>query len=117
MTLSIRDTNRLKRAMKLSELSQERHKHGAAIYRGGALISVGVNVIKNDPYIVGRDAANPDNHAETMAIRGCSPDADLSNAIIYVARTNSKGQPLNSAPCESCMEAIRASGIKRIVHT
>lgn len=115
--LSNNDRRRLKRAMKVAGLSEAKQKHGAVIYRGGALISVGVNVTKNDPKIVNVAAINPNCHAETMAIRACSPDADLSNAVIYVARVNALGFPRYSAPCATCQEAISMAGIKRIVYT
>lgn len=115
--LSNTDKTRLIRAMKAAELSEAKQRHGAVIYRGGSLISVGINVTRNDPIIVGEECINPNHHAETMAIRSCSPDADLSNAIIYVARTNKHGKPLMSKPCDSCQEAIKAAGIKRVVYT
>lgn len=117
MTLSNKEASRLSRAMKLASMSEARQKHGAAIYIGGSLQAVGVNVVKNDVEIIGIDAKNPNYHAETMAIRACGPDADLSNAVLYVARINRKGLPLNSKPCPSCQEAIFKAGIKRVVHT
>lgn len=109
--------SRIKRALKAAKLSDARQRHGAVIYKGGSLISIGVNVVKNDPYFCGDACKNPNNHAETMAIRACGPDFDFSNAILYVARVNRSGKPLNSKPCATCEEAIEASGIKKVYHT
>lgn len=115
--LSNTDKSRISRAMKAAELSEEKQRHGAVIYRGGSLISVGTNIVANDPFFIGEEVINPNHHAETMAIRACSPDADLSNAIIYVARINKKGEPLMSKPCVTCAQAIKKAGIKRVVYT
>lgn len=115
--MSNTDKTRLSRAMKAAELSEANQRHGAMIYRGGAVISVGINVVRNNPFFVGEDTINPNHHAETMAIRACSPDADLSNAVIYVARVNRRGKPLMSKPCATCQEAIEKAGIKRVVYT
>lgn len=115
--LSNTDKSRILRAMKAAELSEEKQKHGAVIYKGGSLISVGINAIDNDPLFVGVDAINPKTHAEAMAIRACNPDVDLSNAIIYVARVNNNGDPVLSKPCATCQKAIEDAKIKRVVYT
>lgn len=115
--LSKTDRTRLLRAMKAAELSEERQRHGAVIYKGGSLISVGTNIVANDPFFVGEETINPKHHAEAMAIRACSKDADLSNAVIYVARINKKGEPAMSKPCLTCQEAIKVAKIKRVVYT
>jgi len=116
VTLSKTHRSRLDRAIKLAHLSEERQRHGCAIYKGGSLISVGVNVVKNDPYIIGDCAKNPNHHAETMAIRAAG-QADLKGATIYVARINRYGSPLYSRPCDTCREAIEKAGIRKIVYT
>lgn len=115
MPLSKTHRSRLNKAIKIAGLSEEFQKHGAAIYKGGSLMSVGVNVIKNDPFIVGTDAVNPNHHAETMAIRATK--ADLRGAVIYVARINNSGKPMMSRPCKTCREAIALAGIRKIVYT
>lgn len=116
MSLSRTHKTRLNKAVKLAGLSEERQRHGSAIYKGGSLISVGVNVVKNDPYFVGDFARNPNHHAETMAIRAAG-QSNLRGATIYVARINRRGTPVFSRPCPSCMEAIELAGIKKIVYT
>lgn len=116
LDLSNTDRSRLNRAIKAADLSESRHKHGAVVYKGGSLMSVGVSVVKNDPLYVGEATRNPSTHAEALAIRACG-DVDLSNALIYVARINAHGEPRLSKPCPDCQEAIEVAGIKRVVYT
>lgn len=54
-------------------------------------------------------------HAEVAAIVKCK-DIDKAYKIV-VTRFNSKGEPVNSCPCESCKLAIAYSGIKVVEHT
>ena len=107
---------RLRRAIAQADLSDCYKRHGAVIYRGGAMLGVGVNVIKNDPLFVGEATVTPSTHAETMAIRACGM-ADLSNAVLFVARVNRLGEVRNSKPCATCQEAIEKAGIKRVIYT
>lgn len=115
-TLSNTDKKRLVRAMRLAENSSCKQKHGAIIIRGGATMSVGVNVNKNDPVFVGESTTHISVHAEAAAIRACG-SADLSNAIIYVARINNSLSPMMSKPCSKCQILIKNAGIKRVVYT
>lgn len=116
MSLSKTHRTRLNKAINLATLSEAKQRHGAAIYKGGSLLSIGVNVVKNDPFFVGDAAKNPNHHAETMAIRAAGRDS-LAGATLYVARVNRHGDPLYSRPCSTCMEAIELAGIKKIVYT
>lgn len=116
MTLSNTDKSRLNRALKAAELSESKYQHGAAIYKGGSLMSIGVSVVKNDPLFVGEATRNPATHAEALAIRSCGP-VDLSNATIYVARINNHGQPRFSKPCPDCQMAIDKAGIRKVIYT
>lgn len=103
--------------MKVAELSTAKQRHGAVIYKGGSVLSVGVNAVHNDPLFTGEFTRNPNTHAETQAIRACSPDIDLSNATLYVARVNKRGEPMYSKPCKTCQEAIDLAGIKKVIYT
>lgn len=54
-------------------------------------------------------------HAEIHAIVKCK---DLSKAYsIMITRFDKQGNPKNAKPCPVCMSAIKASGIKEIMHT
>lgn len=115
--LSNSQQTRLSRALKVAELSTAKQRHGAVIYKGGSVLSVGVNAVHNDPLFTGEFTKNPNTHAETQAIRACGPDVDLSNTTIYVARINRRGEPLLSKPCKTCQEAIDLAGIKKVIYT
>ncbi len=54
-------------------------------------------------------------HAEIHAIAKCR---SLDKAYkIVVMRFDSDGNPKNAKPCPVCEDAIRAAGIKEVVHT
>jgi deoxycytidylate deaminase len=92
-----------------------KQKHGAVIVKGGRVLSLGWNLLKNDPNNVSDEHAKLfcSVHAERMAIAKCKKAA---GATIYVAR-NKSGNARYSKPCDECQKAIRAAGIVRVVHT
>lgn len=99
--------------MTIATTSTCSQKHGAIIVKGGSVIAVGVNRMRNDPKTV---ESNFSTHAEIAALRSCS-DVDLKNATVYIARVNRAGKPMLSAPCEDCASALLARGVKKIVYT
>lgn len=102
--------------MKLAEFSSCKQQHGALIIKGGSVLSVGINVNKNNPTFVGEATKNWSVHAEVAAIRALK-DENLKNAIIYIARINKHGKPMMSKPCEKCAAVIKKAGISKIVYT
>lgn len=94
----------------------------ALIYdKRGKVLSVGQNsYIKTHPLQAKHAHAtgNPEKqflHAEIHAITKCR---NLGRAYkIFVSRYNKQGEPVLAAPCPVCMSAIRASGIKHVIHT
>lgn len=94
----------------------------AIIYdKRGRVLSIGQNsYIKTHPMQAKHalKAGLPDKqflHAEVHAIIRC---LDLSKAHrIFVSRFDSNGNPVLAKPCPVCMSAIKAAGIKEIVHT
>lgn len=115
--LSNSQQTRLLRALKVAELSSANQRHGAVIYKGGSVLSLGVNTVPNDHLSTGEFTGSPNTHAETQAIRACGPDVDLSNTTLYVARVNKNGIPMFSKPCKTCQEAIDLAGIKKVIYT
>jgi deoxycytidylate deaminase len=91
-------------------------KHGSVIVKGGRVISTGVNKDRSHPKIVSSEHIKQhcSVHAEVDAIKRAK---DVSGATIYVARVNRRGEQRDSRPCSRCYEAIRKSGIKKIVYT
>lgn len=116
--LSSRDRNIMRRVIGLAELSECPQRHAALIYKSGRVLSVGVNVYRNDPRLCewGEDLDGISVHAEEAAIRQCSPE-NLEGATIYVARRGRCREHGLSHPCPRCMEQIAAAGIKRVVYT
>lgn len=119
VNLSNRDRGFLKRAVDVSLVSTyEKFRHGAVIVKNGNVVSVGVNALINDFTHLSPEAApyHTTVHAEVAALNACRK-VDLRGAVIYVARTNVKGEPRMSKPCSSCQKALKKRGIKRVVYT
>lgn len=106
----------LKRAEKLAELSTCYRKHGAVIVKGGRVLSVGINSLRDIEPRYKSGVKAPGIHAEVAAIRGVGRDVDLSGATIYVARVNGKG-PQMSKPCPDCQIALKNAGIRKVFYT
>ena len=114
--LSNRDKNMLARAVAVARQSTCKQKHGAVIYRGGRVLSVGVNSTRNEHPTMEIDKTAYTYHAEVAAIYAIQ-SGDYKNATLYIARINRRGNPVFSGPCTDCMYMILASGIKRVVFT
>lgn len=94
-------------------------RHGSVIYKGGRLISCGINRNKyNEDYGIAYKVPPPSVHAEEKAINiALSNGNDLKGAIIYVARTSKQGHSAISKPCPKCDKLIRQNGIKKVIYT
>lgn len=110
---SRRDLKWLKQALKIAKNSNCRQKHGALVIRGGRVIGWYPNRMRNHPQIVSDPHTDSSTHAEIGALRMAS---EARGATVYVARLGGHGQAL-SKPCEACMDALRAAGVKRCVYT
>jgi tRNA(Arg) A34 adenosine deaminase TadA len=94
----------------------------AIIYdKKGRVLSIGKNsYVKTHPLMAkyGEKVGEPNKlylHAEIQAILKCK---DLSKAhSIFVSRYNKHGHPALAAPCRLCQEAIKQSGIRKVLHT
>lgn len=88
-------------------------KHAAACFKGGRLLSVGVN--KNTaPGRQWIDDMPCSEHAEVAAIRQLKNTAGVT---LYVARVRKDGSSGFSRPCVNCQKYIAASGIKKVIYT
>jgi len=106
----------LDKAIRLAELSDCKMRHGAVVIKGGRVLGVGINVMKNDPNIVPDPKTQSSVHAECAAIRACG-NTDLRGATLYVARIGKDGKPAMSKPCINCQKALRDRGIKKVFYT
>ena len=93
--------------------------HAAIIYRGGSILSIGINKPKRNRY-VDLHAHHPDcnMHAEIDAILKIRKKINLKGAKIMVARAKKDDMlPGNSKPCIMCSSIIKNHGIKRVYYT
>ena len=117
VNLSKKDRQFLKLASAVAENSEMRFRHAAVIVRGGNVLSVGYNKLKNHPDIIEEDKIKQycSVHAEAEAIRKLKGNA--KGATIYVARIGLSGKERLSRPCDYCYEKIVDAGITKIVYT
>jgi deoxycytidylate deaminase len=95
-------------------LSEVKMKHGAAVYRGGSLLSVGVNSSRtHGKFIAGAEPGSYSEHAEMAALRRVE---DARGTTLYVARINATGEQM-SRPCNNCAKEIIKRGVKSVVYT
>lgn len=106
----------LNKALELSMLSECSNKHGALISKNGKTISVGINYDVNCNSICTNPKTEASVHAEVAALKAAWK-TDLNGASIYVARRNTKGEPLLSKPCLNCQEALKKRGISKVYYT
>lgn len=87
-------------------------KLGAALTRGGSLLTVGRNKTKNDPLIVDHKFCSV--HAEEDVLNQVD---DATGTVLYVARVT-RGRKIGLArPCVRCMETAHVAGVRKVVYT
>jgi pyrimidine deaminase RibD-like protein len=93
----------LARAVKLAGTARHRsHKHSALVFRGGALISQGVN----------HDTV----HAEVQALKKLWPSHRAGTTVLTIRMT--KGGNLGMAkPCPICEAYMRGAGVKKVIYS
>lgn len=116
LSYSHKDKARLALAMKVAAMSKCVTKHGAALYRGGSVLALGINTERNDHDFVEKSKILDicSTHAEMSAL---SRVKDAKGATIYVARVNRAGEARMSRPCAKCYRALEAAGVRRVVYT
>lgn len=114
--INTRDAKHLNRAIEVSKQSTCRQKHGVVIARGAKVIAVAVNTDRNNPSQCSNPKHEASFHAEVNAIKQIK-SSDLSNAVLYSARTNNDGEPMNAKPCLRCQAVIEFLNIKKVIHT
>lgn len=111
--LSASDRRWLQIALKQAEAApHSQWRVGAAIVRGGSLLSVGHNRYRNSPSQV--DLEGVSYHAEEAALRRAG---DPDGATIYVARITRSGKLGMARPCQACQRLLLDSGIRYFVYT
>ena len=85
---------------------------GAALVRGGSLLSVGYNRYRNDPCLV--DIPGVSFHAEAVALRRAG---DPKGATMYIARVTRTGMSGMARPCSHCQRLLLENGVRAVVYT
>lgn len=93
----------------------KQHRLGAVIVKGGRVLSTGFNSRRPS-----RLLSRPTLHAEASAVLKLLKQrrlSDLSGADLYVTRFTAGGRVGMARPCPSCMDLIRAVGIRRVYYS
>lgn len=85
---------------------------GAALIRGGSVLSTGFNRYRNSPAQVELDGVS--YHAEDAAIRKAG---NSKGATLYVARVTRSGRLGYARPCERCQELLLLNEVHTVVWT
>jgi deoxycytidylate deaminase len=116
LTLSNKQKSLLTLASRIAETSDLPQKHGAVIVKSGRVLSVGINKWRNKNTANTGGVYNPHltYHAEIDALNHFN---DVSGSTIYIARIGKNGEHRFSRPCNRCLTALHAAGIKKIIYT
>ena len=111
--ISISDRGWLKVAAQQADASaHDKWRIGAALVRGGSLLSIGYNRYRNDPSVV--EIPGVSYHAETVAVKRAG---DPRGATMYIARVTRSGELGMARPCARCQRFLLDNGIRDIVYT
>lgn len=101
-------------ARNISKHSIYKYKLGAVLVKNGNIISVGFNKIKfNSKYSF---PMKETIHAEMACLKTSGKDY-LKNAIVFVYREDSRGNPALAKPCYNCLSRLKKFGVKRIYYS
>jgi tRNA(Arg) A34 adenosine deaminase TadA len=108
---------RMEKTIALARLSAMSQKHGAILYSGGRLVSLGVNVQRNTT----QSHISPlamSYHAEVNVIRGLNLRYKPATGTLYVARISKGGNIAHSRPCRACQMFLETyTSISKVIHT
>lgn len=115
---SRRDARYLDLALRVAESSDCTQRHGCVVVKGGRVMAVGHNKVRNNPAFVESDNEEGRGtifsvHAEIDAL---SRVADPKGAVIYIARAGKQG-PALSRPCDNCTTELIKAGVKAVCYT
>jgi len=120
--LSNRQRRIIEIAAKTAATSDCLHKHGAVLIGpGGTVVNLSCN--KNEFCAFGtrflKKGGNYSYGTKHSEIGAClnMPRQLTEGGIIYVVRTNHRGELKNSSPCSLCQAVARYCGIKKFIYS
>ena len=108
---------RMEKTIALARLSGMSQKHGAILYSGGRLVSLGVNVARNQNALhIPFNAIS--RHAEINCLRQGHVIDVRTSGVLYVARISKGGNIAHSKPCRACQMFLETyTAISKVIHT
>ena len=105
------------KAVESANKSQHQQKHGAVVFKGKRIYSIGYNIPNRSVKSLNPNACRwkTSIHAEVAAI--LSAKRDVSGLDILVIRMNSKNQFMLSKPCSYCRNYLDYCGIRNVYYS
>lgn len=97
--------------------SSYKHRIGAVVVSGGSCLSRGFNELRHARDLKEYSAWENSVHAERNAIKRVKDKSKLQGASIFIYREFKNGMPATAAPCNNCLDLIKAVGIKKVYFT
>lgn len=107
-----RDRRWLNYATALAGRSTHRWRMACVLIRGGRVIAVGNNRLRNIPGTAGVPLSQCGTHAEIAALRAAG--GNVSGATAYVARVGRDGKARHAQPCRRCADALEEAGVRAV---
>lgn len=111
--LSNRERKYLNLAVNMAGASEMKQQHGAVVVKGGRVLALGINKLKNHPEIIS-EYNKCSVHAEADAL---SRVKNPAGCTVYVARINNSGDTMFSRPCDNCHRLMVSLGVSKVVYT
>jgi tRNA(Arg) A34 adenosine deaminase TadA len=108
---SARDLRWLDRAARAAAEVSGQWRVGCVIVRGGSVLSVAANSLRNDPLSLGGKLWLTSEHAEAAALRLAG---DVRGATAYVARVGAGGVLRHAQPCLRCQHLLDQAGVHAV---
>lgn len=96
--------------------SVKRFHHGASLYRGGSIISIGWNVHSHSTWKEELSGNIQTRHAEMQCIHGM-PKSELDNSILFIVRRKMNGELGISNPCKVCAQTLNLINFKMVYYS
>lgn len=87
----------------LTQHTDKRMRHAASVYKGGALLAIGINDDKH--------------HAEVNALHAVPWNVKKSGLTVISLRVTANGTLRMAKPCPACQAHMREHGVKTVLYS